>query len=38
VFPAACGAGTTEPSPAASGISTSGMTRHRSTARRALIV
>ncbi len=35
---AACGAGTTKPSPAASEISTAGMTRHRSTARRAVIV
>jgi hypothetical protein len=35
---AACGAGTTKPSPTANEISTAGMTRQRSTARRALIV
>src|ERR1035438_4338465 len=34
---AACGVGITEPSPAASEISTAGMTSHLSTARRAFI-
>src|ERR1019366_2669110 len=35
---AACDAGSTGPSPAASEISTTGMTRHLSTARRAVVV
>jgi hypothetical protein len=35
---AACGAGTTEPSPAASEINAAAMTRHRSFARRAVVV
>jgi len=38
VSAAACDAGATEPSPTASEISTAGMTRHRSIARRAVVV